>query len=198
MGTTGERRPFRFEPSAISTPNEHELVNVFTQNGSELFGSLFFLLGTAEDAVDALDEVWTRCWKSGQVNSIKNVRAWVFRNLYTVVREKSRLEWLRKHKSIDLSSITKRPDVVSLEDAVLSFLRDAVAGLPFEERAVYLLRQNGSLSYQQIAQTTGDTLAGVKSKMRAALAKIHTSFRKNEGSIREKVFEQNVGTSGET
>ena len=71
-------------------------------------------------------------------------------------------------------------------------------GLPFEERAVYLLRQNGSLSYQQIAQTTGDSLAGVKSKMRAALAKIHASFRKNEGSIREKVFEQNVGASGET
>ena len=43
---------------------------------------------------------------------------------------------------------------------------------PFHERAVFLLRQNGGLSYEQIARVTGRSLAEVKTLMKDALFKL--------------------------
>jgi RNA polymerase sigma-70 factor (ECF subfamily) len=41
-----------------------------------------------------------------------------------------------------------------------------------EEREIFLLRQNGNLTYEQIAEMRGTPVGTVKTQMRAALAKL--------------------------
>ncbi len=48
----------------------------------------------------------------------------------------------------------------------------AISDLPEEERGVFLLRQNGGLSYEEIASGSGRTPAAVKALMRSALHRL--------------------------
>jgi DNA-directed RNA polymerase specialized sigma24 family protein len=54
----------------------------------------------------------------------------------------------------------------------LQQLREAIHHLPPEELAVFLLRQNGELTYEQIAQRYNRSVATVKDQMRSALLKL--------------------------
>ncbi len=51
-------------------------------------------------------------------------------------------------------------------------IRQAVLGLREEEKEVFLLRQNGELTYEQIADLRGCPVSTVKTQMRTALEKI--------------------------
>ena len=51
-------------------------------------------------------------------------------------------------------------------------VRDAVVLLRTEEREVFLLRQNGELTYEEIAEATGRPVGTVKTQMRSALQKL--------------------------
>jgi RNA polymerase sigma-70 factor (ECF subfamily) len=53
-------------------------------------------------------------------------------------------------------------------------LREAIQHLPPEEREVFLLRQNGELTYEQIAQLDNRSVGVVKGQMRSALRKLRT------------------------
>ncbi len=54
----------------------------------------------------------------------------------------------------------------------LEHLRQALLQLRAEEKAVFLLRQNGSLTYEEIAALRRCPVGTVKTQMRAALHKL--------------------------
>ena len=51
-------------------------------------------------------------------------------------------------------------------------LRQAIHGLRQEEKEVFLLRQNGDLTYEQIAEMRKSPVGTVKTQMRSALQKL--------------------------
>jgi len=54
----------------------------------------------------------------------------------------------------------------------LERLRHALHGLRQEEKEVFLLRQNGDLTYEQIAEVRNTPVGTVKTQMRSALQKL--------------------------
>lgn len=68
------------------------------------------------------------------------------------------------------------PDVAAgtaLDDReTLDRLRQAIANLRDEEKEVFLLRQNGELTYEQIAEIRGAPVGTIKTQMRSALIKL--------------------------
>ena len=54
----------------------------------------------------------------------------------------------------------------------LDLLRAALANLRDEEKEVFLLRQNGGLTYEQIAEIRNAPVGTVKTQMRSALSKL--------------------------
>ena len=56
----------------------------------------------------------------------------------------------------------------------LQQLREAIQHLPSEEKEVFLLRQNGELTYEQIAQRHNRAVAVVKEQMRSVLRTLRT------------------------
>ena len=56
-------------------------------------------------------------------------------------------------------------------------LRDVIHALPLEEQTVFLLRQNGELTYEEIAQLHHGSVDGVKEQMRSALRKLRAVFQ---------------------
>ena len=54
----------------------------------------------------------------------------------------------------------------------LAFERDALMHLRPEEKEVFLLRQNGALTYEQIAELHARPVGTIKTQMRSALMKL--------------------------
>lgn len=183
MTTTTKKRRFVFpdDGSAARTPAERKLEDVFTRFEPELLGTLQHLLGNPDDARDALQDGFVRCWKKRDaLDEIANLRAWVFRVAYNVGLDLLKSGWRRRRKAVAVEELEPaardgEPEERALERERLAALRDAIRRLEGKEKDVFLLRQNGALTYEQIAQATGLPLGTVKTTMRRALAKLRTA-----------------------
>lgn len=148
----------------------------------EILGTLYYVVGNLEDARDALQETFLKCWhRRHQLDEIQNLKAWVFRIALNTGRDVRKTAWNRRRKSLhdtpsceDLSmaSAADSPTAGLMKSEELRRLRQAVAQLPPEQQEVFLLRQNGGLTYPQIAEATGLPLGTVKTRMRAAIRQL--------------------------
>ncbi len=71
-----------------------------------------------------------------------------------------------------LASRENSPGEIYEDQEQLERLRRAILDLRAEEKEVFLLRQNGGLTYDQIAEIRGSPVGTVKTQMRTALQKL--------------------------
>jgi len=142
----------------------------------ELLGTLYHLLGNMDDAHDALQETFIKCWRNReQLPEIENVRAWIFRIAVNTGRDMRMTAWRRKRQALGdeqqvVPSKEATPEHHAHKSEQMERLRIAVSELRDEEREVFLLRQNGDLTYEAIAESLSIPLGTVKTRMRMALA----------------------------
>ncbi len=182
MKTTKKRDAFLYESMEATAVNEQQLKDFFARYEPETLGTLFFLLGSVKDAEETLDEVFMRCWKNNQIGDVKNVRVWIFRVLYSIVSEKTKKDRIRKRKEFD-GGLLSDLDENSSDYSFFVRMRNLICSLTFMERAVFLLRQNGTLSYRQIAQTTGESIENVQKTMQTVLNKLGVLWENDENRI---------------
>ena len=157
--------------------DEATLVAAFNDLRDELVSTLVYLLGSRDDAQDAAQETFLKCWRAKHtLDGVANLRAWIFRVGMNTARDVRRSAWSRKVKPLvaeELMLAAPAESGLSLEDReALDRLRVAVADLRPEEREVFLLRQNGDLTYEQIAEVRSAPVGTVKTHMRSALIKL--------------------------
>ena len=75
-----------------------------------------------------------------------------------------------------LSTRDLAPGLALEDQETLARLRAALAELRPEEQEVFLLRQNGELTYEQIAEARGTPVGTIKTQMRAALQKLRRAL----------------------
>ena len=154
------------------------LEDVFAQNQSELLGTLYYLVGNLEDARDALQDAFLKCWRHREeVPEVQNLKAWIFRIALNTGRDLRQTAWRRKRQSLPedtqmLQCKQDGPHVALEHREQLEQLRNALLDLRGEEQEVFLLRQNGGLTYEEIAESVGIPLGTVKTRMRLALTKL--------------------------
>ena len=143
----------------------------------ELLGTLFYVVGNLEDARDALQETFLKCWhRRHQIDEIQNLRAWVFRVALNTGRDFRKTAWNRRrqtlHEDFVMASTSDSPPAGLVKNEELMRLRHAVGELPPEQQEVFLLRQNGELSYPEIAEAMAIPLGTVKTRMRSAIRQL--------------------------
>lgn len=154
------------------------LEEAFARHQSELLGTLYYLVGNLEDARDALQEAFVKCWRhQEEVPGVENLKAWIFRIALNTGRDIRETAWRRKRQALpdDGSSISSRhdgPEEIVEQDERLARLRGALKELRPEEQEVFLLRQNGELTYEEIAESLGVPTGTVKTRMRLALTRL--------------------------
>ncbi len=169
-------------PSDVQDPADfgEQLESLFDDARGEILGTLFYLVGNMEDARDALQETFLKCWrKRDQIGDIVNLKAWVFRVALNTGRDFRKTAWNRRRESIVedavMVSTSESPDAGLMRDEELRKLRDAVLQLRPEEQEVFLLRQNGELTYEQIADSISLPIGTVKTRMRTAIRQLRQS-----------------------
>lgn len=163
-----------------SAGSSQQLETLFDDAHRELLGTLFYVVGNLEDARDALQETFLKCWRHRQqLDQVVNLRAWVFRIAVNTGRDWRKTAWNRRRQSMNeelvMSSTFEPPDRGLIQDEERRRLQRAVLQLRAEEQEVFLLRQNGSLSYEQIAEATSIPLGTVKTRMRTAIRQLRES-----------------------
>jgi RNA polymerase sigma-70 factor (ECF subfamily) len=158
--------------------DDDALVALFNQIRDELVSTLLYVIGNPDDAQDAAQEAFLKCWRTRHtMGDVQNVRAWIFRIGLNAAKDHQRSAWKRKSRPLpddDLMTPPRDgPPGESLEDReTIGRLREALTRLRPEEREVFVLRQNGELTYEQIAELRGAPVGTVKTQMRAALQKL--------------------------
>jgi RNA polymerase sigma-70 factor (ECF subfamily) len=157
---------------------EETLVGQFHAVRDELLSTLMYLLGNREDAQDAAQEAFLKCWRHRQqLKEVRDLRAWIFRVAINTARDYQRSAWYRKTRPLPEDEVMLPGYGAWAEQQVedqetLDRLRRAIACLRPEEKEVFLLRQNGELTYEQIAEIRDVPVGTVKTQMRAALMKL--------------------------
>ena len=154
------------------------LLRTFNAVRDELVSTLWFVLGNGEDAQDIAQEAFLRCWRSQEgLPEVQNLRAWIFRVALNAAKDLQRSAWRRRVKPLlgadAMPMVDATPPTQALEDQEsLRQLREALLHLRPEEKEVFLLRQNGELTYEQIAELHNRPVGTVKTQMRSALQKL--------------------------
>ena len=163
-----------------------DLLRAFEAMRNRLFDALYLLLGNHDDAQDALQVAFLRCWQArAGLSAVRNLRGWIWRvglNAANDLRDhlrRRRAGPLSLAEGTALCPLPSPPDALAGRER-LDRLRAALAHLRPEEREVFLLRQKGGLTYEDIARLRGDAVGTVKTRMRAAVRKLRQILRDEE------------------
>ncbi len=165
------------DPEGQVKPDEF-LLHAFNDLRDDLLSTLTFTLGNSEDAHDVAQEAFLRCWRTQEdLPDVQNLRAWIFRVALNAAKDLQRSAWRRRAKPLPAIEIMPliddaAPPQVAEENESLQRLREALLELRPEEKEVFLLRQNGDLTYEEIAQMRNRPVGTVKTQMRSALQKL--------------------------
>jgi RNA polymerase sigma-70 factor (ECF subfamily) len=165
-------------PNSPQDDQARDLEVTFACCQDELLGTLYYLVGNIEDARDALQEAFVKCWRHRhEIGRIENLRAWIFRVTLNTGRDLRETAYRRRRRPLPgdgsmIESTQDSPETILAENEQMDRLRTAIGQLRSEEQEVFLLRQNGDLTYEQIADTIGIPTGTVKTRMRLALSKL--------------------------
>jgi RNA polymerase sigma-70 factor (ECF subfamily) len=169
-------------PAGSSRTGDDELVALFDRIRDELVSTLLYLLGNADDAQDLAQETFLKCWRARHnVPDIQNLRAWIFRIGLNAAKDFQRSAWNRKSRPLPEDEVLMRgqeegPGQLLEDQESLEQLRRAITELRVEEKEVFLLRQNGELTYEEIAEIRSVPVGTVKTQMRTALIKLRQAL----------------------
>jgi RNA polymerase sigma-70 factor (ECF subfamily) len=130
--------------------SEERLVRAFNEMKDELISTLIFVLGNRDDAQDAAQDAFIKCWNAReQLPTVVNLRGWIFRVCFNTAKDMQRSAWHRRAKPLNAEqytmmakdaspheSLDRKETQARLRRAILEELRE-------EEKEVFLLRQNG-------------------------------------------------------
>lgn len=178
------RRPGMAGPPQQPSADE-VLLTAFNRMRDELLSTLTLYLGNRDDAQDAAQEAFLKCWRTRhEVLNVHNLRAWIYRVALNTARDYHRSGWHKRRRPLDdacLDATGCPPDQdldIDRQD-FLGDLRRAIAELRPAEREVFLLRVNAELTYEEIAELRGLPVGTVKTQMRSALEKLRHALQQH-------------------
>jgi RNA polymerase sigma-70 factor (ECF subfamily) len=162
------------------------LLRAYTSTLAGLLSALARMLGSREDALDAAQTAFLKCWRSrASLADVRDLKAWVFRVGLNVGRDLRRDPWRRRLRPLmdaPTTQCTTSRDL--LRNEALDRLNAAIAGLRPSEREVFLLRQHGDRTYDEIAALCCIPVGTVKTRMRVAILKLRAELlEKGDGHV---------------
>ncbi len=177
VSTREKQRDAESDGAVMDT--DADFVGAFNGMRTELVSTLYYVLGNQDDAQDVAQEVFIKCWRTrDSLTDVKNLRAWIFRVGINAAKDLQRNAWRRRAKPFGDNPPPESPGVAItpgdtlVNKELMERLRKALMELRNEEKEVFLLRQNGDLTYEEIADMRRTPVGTVKTQMRSALQKL--------------------------
>lgn len=146
---------------------------------------VLYLSGNAAVADDVTAETFVRVWTARERLRHDTVRAFLFaiaRNLFLQMYRRS-----RRDDPLDPSAVDAAPgpDVTAGDRIALARVWAALKQLPDADRAAILMRAQEDMSYAEIGQALGISVAAAKVRVHRARRKLSTSLAVPPATIQE-------------
>lgn len=148
------------------------------------------LLGDPQEALDLSQEVFLRVFRTlPQFRGQSALKTWIYRIVINQASNRQRW-WRRRHKSQQVALDahieahgdlpdqrgTGMPDKLLRQQEVVDGVWRALNALPFDQRAVIVLREIDGLSYDEIADSLSVAVGTVKSRLARARGELRTAL----------------------
>lgn len=147
------------------------------------------LLGDRQEALDLCQEVFLRVFRMlQQFRGQSSLRTWIYR--IALNQASNRLRWWRRRHRAQQVSLempacrdlpelrpSTMPDRLLQQQEVAGRVWTALEALPFDQRAVVVLREIDGLSYEEIAGSLGIAVGTVKSRLARAREQLRQTLR---------------------
>jgi RNA polymerase sigma-70 factor (ECF subfamily) len=151
------------------------------------------LLGDRQEALDLSQEVFLRVFRMlPQFRGRSSLKTWIYRIVVTQALNRQR--WWRRRRRAQQVALEDhvarhgeladlrghdRPDRALQRTETAGRVWDALDSLPFEQRAVVVLREIDGLSYEEIANSLGLAVGTVKSRLARARQTLRLALRES-------------------
>jgi RNA polymerase sigma-70 factor (ECF subfamily) len=146
-----------------------EFEALYRRYAPDVFRFSYCLCGERAAAEDITSETFVRAWNASGPIRASTAKAYLFaiaRNCYLQsLRRRASRGGLAAELDENLPDPAAGPEVRAAGRSELHCVLQALRALPETDRAVILLRAQEELSYEEIAQATGLSLAAVKVKL---------------------------------
>jgi RNA polymerase sigma-70 factor (ECF subfamily) len=149
------------------------------------------LLSDPQEALDLSQEIFLRVFRTlGQFRGQSALRTWIYRVVVTQASNRRRW-WRRRHQSQqvpldehvaahgdlpDMGPLAK-PNQAAEQHETARQVWKALDQLPFDQRAILVLREIDGLSYDEIATSLGVAVGTVKSRLARAREHLREQLR---------------------
>ena len=155
------------------------------------------LLGEPQEALDLSQEVFLRVFKTlSQFRGQSTLKTWIYRIVINQASNRQRW-WRRRHRSqqVPLEEHTEtrgdlpegrnfaQPDRVLHQREVATRVWRALDALPFDQRAVVVLREIDGMSYDEIAESLAIAVGTVKSRLARARENLRQRLTVERGMV---------------
>ena len=127
--------------------DNHELLLMMQQYGTQVIGLCTLLLKDAHLAQDVAQETFIRAWKQGNLRQ-ETEKAWLTRVAVNLCRDEQRSRWFRH---VDRRITPEELPIPADAPAEDSGLLDRVSLLPMKEREVIVMHYWNDMSPEKIA-----------------------------------------------
>jgi len=170
-------------------PPEDLVTARFETLRDRLLGTAYLVVGHREDAREIVQEAFLKCWRNrAHAGDVRDLEAWIFSVLLNTARDARRRRRVRHAESLPTEDAMPAratgtdPGRRAAAREALDRVRSAIHRLPEAEREVFLLRQNGDLTYEAIADSLGCPVGTAKTRMRKALLRLRAAIEPSAGA----------------
>lgn len=171
--------------------DEDACTRLVTDHQRMVYQLAMHLLSDQQEALDLSQDVFLRVFRTlGQFRGQSALRTWIYRVVVTQASNRRRW-WRRRRRSQqvtiddhvathgdlpDLRPIAK-PDQAAEQGETCRQVWKALDRLPFDQRAILVLREIDGLSYDEIATSLGVAVGTVKSRLARAREHLREELR---------------------
>src|SRR6266404_3962093 len=111
--------PVRSVVPKDACPTGEELICAFNELRIDLVSTLFYVLGNYEDAQDAAQDTFVKCWRNREgIGEVRNLRAWIFRIGLNAAKDLQRNAWRRRSRPLlGPSTLVEAQDACPVKNA---------------------------------------------------------------------------------
>ena len=161
--------------AAVVCGDETALATLIDRHADSVHAYLIRHSGNRDDADDLLQETWVRVARSASsFDTARRFRSWLYRIATNLARDLFRRRMTRERALRDLAA---RPLAApGADSADRGELRERIADLPENLRAVLLLRYYEGMSEAEMAEVLDVPRGTVKSRLHAALGRLRGDY----------------------
>jgi RNA polymerase sigma-70 factor, ECF subfamily len=166
--------------AGLAKGQEDSFALAYDRFGPALFRTALLLLGSREEAEDAVQDVFVSLVRARRhLATIENLRAYLFAALRHAAAERARCR--QRRRSVSIESVDEPATVCpSREDEQSLRLERALLALPPEQRELVALKIESDLTFAEIAVTLAISPNTAASRYRYALEKLRAALQEGQ------------------